>query len=170
MSECNRAGDAPASGTPAWDPWAWSERQARLLRRVAAGQRASDAGEVDWAGVIVAIESVGVAELNATRTLLRHALALLLQIRGWPDSERRSAWLIAVGGALADVAIHLTPAMRPHIDVAALYQLAHAQISGVALDGQLPLALPLGCPFTLDDLLRGDRAQLEALLVPTEEL
>jgi hypothetical protein len=33
---------------------------------------------VDWAGVIATVESAGVAELNATRSLLRQALALLL--------------------------------------------------------------------------------------------
>ncbi len=120
--------------------------------------------------MIATVESVGVAELNATRSLLRQALALLLQIRGWPEHGDRSAWLIAVGGVLADVAIHLTQAMRPHIDLAALYQVARAQVSGVALDGQLPRAFPSGCPFTLDDLLRGDRAQIDAFLVPNEEL
>jgi len=120
--------------------------------------------------VITAVEAVGIAEVNATRSLLRQSLALLLQIRGWPEHPDRSAWLIAVGGALADVAIRLTPGMRPHIDLAALYQLARAQISGVALDGQLPRAFPAVCPFALDDLLRGDRAQLDGLLVPNEEL
>ena len=40
----------------------------------------------------------------------------------------------------------------------------------MALDGQIPRAFPSGCPFTLDDLLRGDRAQIDALLVPNEEL
>jgi hypothetical protein len=126
--------------------------------------------EVDWAGVIAQIEAVGVAELNATRSLLRQAMALLLQIRGWPEHAERSAWLIAVGGVLADLAIHLAPGMRGHLDLEALYQLARAQVAGVALDGQLPRAFPSGCPFSLDDLLRGDRAQLDTLLVPNEEL
>jgi hypothetical protein len=139
----------------------------RLLRRAAAGETTA---EVDWAGVIAQIEAVGVAELNATRSLLRQAMALLLQIRGWPEHGDRAAWLIAVGGVLADLAIHLTPGMRPHIDLEALYRLASAQVSGVALDGQLPRAFPSGCPFSLDDLLRGDRAQLDTLLVPNEEL
>ncbi len=163
----SRAGDTPARDAPAWDALSWSTRQARLLRLAAAGETVP---EVDWAGVIAAIESVGVAELNATRSLLRQAMALLLQIRGWSEHGDRAAWLIAVGGVLADLAIHLTPGMRPHIDLESLYRLARAQVSGVALDGQLPRAFPSGCPFTLDDLLRGDRAQLDTLLVPNEEL
>ena len=75
-----------------------------------------------------------------------------------------------MGGVLADLAIHLTPVMRPHLDLEALYQLARAQVAGVALDGQLPRAFPTGCPFSLDELLRADRAQLDTLLVPNEEL
>jgi len=167
MPGCSRTGDAPDGDAPAWDAWAWSERQARLLRRAVVGETAP---EVDWAGVIATIETVGVAELNATRSLLRQAMALLLQIRGWPEHGDRAAWLIAAGGVVADLAIHITPGMRPHIDLESLYQLARAQVAGVALDGQLPHAFPSGCPFSLDDLLRGDRAQLDALLVPNEDL
>lgn len=126
--------------------------------------------EVDWPGVIAEIEAVGVAELTATRLLLRRAMALLLQIRGWPEHADRPAWLVAVGGALGDLAIRLTPRMRPQLDLELLYQLARAQFAGVALDGQLPRPFPTGCPFSLDDLLRADRGQLDALLVPNEEL
>ena len=179
MSGPDRAGEAPQRGAPDTetldadarlrDAWTWSHRQAALLRLV---DRADAAGapEVDWSGVIAEIEAVGVAELNATRSLLRQAMALLLQIRGWPENADRPAWLIAVGGVLADLAIHLTPGMRPYLDLKHLYQLARSQLAGVALDGQLPRPFPSGCPFSLDDLLRADRAQLDTLLVPNEEL
>jgi hypothetical protein len=125
---------------------------------------------VDWAGVIAEIEAVGVAELNTARSLLRQAMALLLQIHGWPEHPGRSTWLLALGAALADLVIRLSPSMRPHLDLDPLYQLARNQFIGVTLDGQLPRAFPSGCPFSLDDLLRADRAQLDTLLVPNEEL
>jgi hypothetical protein len=150
------------------DALAWSEREARKLRQVAAGE-ADDSG-VDWAGVIAEIEAVGLAELHTTRTLLRRAMALLLQIRGWPEHEMRAVWLIDLGGVLGDLVIRLSPAMRARLDLEALYQLARAQFAGVTLEGQLARPFPSGCPFSLDDLLRGDRAQLDALLVPNEEL
>lgn len=149
------------------DVWTWSQRQARLLRAVADG--AGTPG-VDWPGVIAEIEAVGVTDLTATRLLLRQAMALLLQIHGWPEHADRPAWLVAVGGALGDLAIRLTPGMRQQLDLESLYQLARAQFAGVALDGQLARPFPSGCPFSLDDLLRADRAQLDALLVPNEEL
>ena len=151
----------------AQDALAWSVEQARLLQRAAAGESVPG---VDWPGVITEIESVGVAELNATRILVRQAMALLLQLRGWPEHSDRAVWLIALGGALADLTIRLTPAMASRISLESLYQQARAQIAGVTLDGQLPRPFPPGCPFTLDDLLRGDRAQLDGLLAPNEEL
>jgi hypothetical protein len=149
------------------DPAAWADHQAVQLRRVAAGETQA---AVDWPGVIGEIAAVGVAERNATRILLRQAMALLLHVRGWPDHADRSVWLIALGGTLADLAIRLTPSIRPHLDLGALYQQARAQFAGVALDGQLPRPFPTTCPFTLDDLLRGDRAQLDGLLAPNEDL
>jgi hypothetical protein len=157
---------------PVDDALAWSERQAALLRRAAASDSMSADGmsDVDWPGVIAGIEAVGIVELNATRILVRKAMALLLQIRGWPEHPDRAAWAIALGGTLADLTIRLTPSMRPRLDLDALYQRARGQVAGVALDGQLPRPFPLRCPFSLDDLLHGDRTQLDGLLAPNEEL
>jgi Domain of unknown function DUF29 len=41
----------------------WSERQAELLRRSAAGERVSD-GELDWPHIVEEIEDVGRSELR----------------------------------------------------------------------------------------------------------
>ncbi len=40
----------------------WSERQAELLRRLAAGERVND--QVDWQNVVEEVESVGRSELH----------------------------------------------------------------------------------------------------------
>lgn len=50
------------------DVLTWSERQAALLQRVAAGERIND--QVDWPNVIEEIESVGRSELHAIESLL----------------------------------------------------------------------------------------------------
>ena len=55
------------------DALAWSERQAELLRRLAAGERVNDA--VDWPHVIEEVGDVGLSELRACRSLLRQAMA-----------------------------------------------------------------------------------------------
>jgi hypothetical protein len=50
----------------------WSERQAALLRRVAAGERVNDTAP-DWPNIIEEIESVGRSQLSAVRSLLTQA-------------------------------------------------------------------------------------------------
>jgi hypothetical protein len=45
----------------------WSDHQAALLRRVAAGERVN---EVDWPNIIEEVESVGREQLHAVESLL----------------------------------------------------------------------------------------------------
>ena len=61
----------------------WSETQAALLRRLASGERVND---IDWANIIEEIESVGLSELHAVRSLLLQALLHWLKLQGWPAS------------------------------------------------------------------------------------
>jgi Domain of unknown function DUF29 len=56
----------------------WSEEQAALLRRVAAGERVNN---VDWENVIEEIESVGSEQLHAVEALLGQALRHMLKVR-----------------------------------------------------------------------------------------
>ncbi len=56
----------------------WSERQAQLLRRLAAGERVNDL--VDWENVIEEVERVGSEQLHAVESLLLQALVHILQI------------------------------------------------------------------------------------------
>jgi hypothetical protein len=46
----------------------WSERQAELLRRSAAGERVND-GELDWPNIVEEIADVGRSELRSCRSL-----------------------------------------------------------------------------------------------------
>ncbi len=55
----------------------WSERQADLLRRVAAGKAPNEAP--DWANIIEEIESVGSGQLHAVESNLLRALIHLLK-------------------------------------------------------------------------------------------
>jgi hypothetical protein len=58
----------------------WSERQAQLLRRLAAGERVNDL--VDWENVIEEVESVGSEQLHAVESLLLQALVHMLKAQG----------------------------------------------------------------------------------------
>ena len=53
------------------DALAWAERQADLLRRLAAGERLNE--PVDWPNVIEEVQDVGLSELRACKRLLRQA-------------------------------------------------------------------------------------------------
>ncbi|HEY5302150.1 MAG TPA: DUF29 family protein, partial [Acetobacteraceae bacterium] len=46
------------------DTLTWSERQAALLRRIAAGERVNDP-DLDWPNIIEEVESVGRSDLHA---------------------------------------------------------------------------------------------------------
>ena len=66
------------------DALAWSERQADLLRRVAAGDELDEA--VDWPNVIDEVLDVGRSELHGCESLLQQAILHLLKRHLWPDS------------------------------------------------------------------------------------
>ena len=128
----------------------WSERQARLLRDVAAGQPGNEAP--DWANVIEEIESVGRSQLYTVRSLLVQALLHDLKCEAWPLASTVPHWRAEARVALADAADAFAPSMRQYIDMAGLYRRA-LRGSPESHDGQPPLPVPDACPVTLDELL-----------------
>ena len=144
------------------DALAWAERQATLLRRLAAGERVNDA--VDWPRVIEEVEDVGLSGLRACRSLLRQALIHLLKLHAWPDSPAAAHWLGEVGVFLADAEDCFTPSMRQRIELDALYAKALGLAREAADAVGEPRPLPDACPFTLGELLAGNVAGLLARL------
>ena len=69
----------------------WSERQAALLRRVAAGERVG-ANDMDWPNIIEEIESVGNEQLHAVESLLLQSMAHDLKCEAWPRSREVPHW------------------------------------------------------------------------------
>ncbi len=136
------------------DALAWSERQADLLRRLAAGERLNEA--VDWPNVIEEVQDVGRSALRSCRSLLRHALAHLLKLHAWPRSRAVAHWREETANFLNDAEDCFTPSMRQHIDLADLYRRSLKQVRAVADDTGEPRPLPEACPFVLDDLLDAD--------------
>lgn len=133
------------------DALAWSEQQADLLRRLAAGERLNAA--VDWPNVIEEVQDVGLSELRACRGLLRQALVHLLKLHAWPASQAATHWRDETGVFLADAEDRFTPSMRQRIGLDEIYAKA-LHLSRTATDdtGE-PRPLPEVCPFTLDELL-----------------
>jgi hypothetical protein len=146
------------------DALAWSEQQADLLRRLAAGERLNAA--VDWPNVIEEVQDVGLSELRACRGLLRQALVHLLKLHAWPASQAAAHWRDEAGVFLADAEDRFTPSMRQRIGLDEIYAKALHLARTTTDDTGEPRPLPEVCPFTLDELLaaRPDIARLVAKL------
>ncbi len=157
-----------ANGLNELDALAWTEQQAGLLRRLAAGERVNDA--VDWPNVPEEIEAFGRSELHGCIRLLRHAMAHLPKLRAWPESRAAGHWRSEALGFLDDARSYLSPSMRQRINVDAEYAKALRQVRASTDESGAPCALPTICPFTLDGLILAepDVADLEArLAAPT---
>jgi hypothetical protein len=129
----------------------WTERQATLLRRRAAGELIND-GELDWLNLAEEIEAIG----GNTRRELRHRLARLLQhLLKWhyqPEQRSRS-WRATVRTQRQEIEDLLAdnPSLRARLPefVAAAYPRARAD----ALDETGLLDLPEEPPFTVEQVL-----------------
>jgi hypothetical protein len=132
------------------DAMTWSEHQAALLRRVAAGERIND--QVDWENVIEEIEAVGRNDLHAVTPWLMQALRHDLKAEAWPLSREVPHWRAEARGFRAQARRRFTESMRSRIDVADLYRVALAGVPET-IDEVAPLPVPEVCPLTLDELL-----------------
>ena len=129
----------------------WSEQQAKLLRRVAAGERVND--QVDWENVVEEIESVGRNELREVESLLVQAIAHTLKAEAWPLSRDVAHWHAEARRFRGDAAARFTPAMRQRLDMERIWRRALRAVPET-IDGREPLThIPATCPVTLDELL-----------------
>ena len=128
----------------------WSERQAELLRRRAAGDLVNEA-ELDWPNIAEEIEDVGRSELHAVESLLVRALRQMLKAEAWPQSRDAPSWRADAIDFRQQARRRFAPSMRPKIDVAGLYVDARRALPA-AMDGLPPLPIQSEIP-TLDELL-----------------
>jgi hypothetical protein len=131
----------------------WSEQQAELLRRMAAGERVND--QVDWNNIIDEVESLGRSETRACTSALVQMLLHELKLVAWPNSTAAPGWRDEVSMRRMEAADAFAPSMRRKIDVADLYARAlHAfRKMPAMIDGLAPLPVPGTCERTLDELL-----------------
>jgi hypothetical protein len=130
----------------------WSEHQADLLRRRAAGERVNDA-EIDWPNVAEEIEDVGRSELRSVESLLGQALRHMLKAEAWPLSRDAPNWRADAIDFRQQARRRFVSSMRPRIDVAELYADALRALPET-MDGLPPLPIQSRMP-TLDELLAG---------------
>ena len=131
----------------------WSERQAELLRRVAAGSAVNETP--DWSNIIEEIEAVGRSELRACQSLLGQALKHMLKAEAWPLSRDAPGWRADAIDFRGQAAACFESGMRQKINLALLYRRA-LRAMPETIDGQPPLPVPQTCPVTLDELLNDE--------------
>jgi len=131
----------------------WSEQQAALLRRLAAGERVNE--QIDWANVIDEVESVGSEQLHAVESFLVQALVHMLKAEAWPLARDVAHWQAEARRFRGDAAARFVPSMRQRIDMVKLYRRALWAVPDT-VDGTAPLPIPTTCPVTLDELLSED--------------
>ena len=132
------------------DALTWSEHQAGLLRRMAAGERLNEA--VDWTNIIEEIETVGRSELRAVESLLTQAMLHDLKAEAWPLSRDEPHWRAEARLFRRQAADTFTESMRQRINLPRLYQNALAGLPDT-MDGLAPLPVPPELPMTLDEML-----------------
>lgn len=130
----------------------WSEQQANLLRRLAAGEQVNET--IDWENVVEEVESVGRSELHRTESLLIQALRHRLKILAWPQSSEVPHWQEEAIIFQMDAARAFQESMRQRLDMDWIYRRARHRLPAT-IDGQTPLPLPTSSPVTLDELLDG---------------
>ncbi len=129
----------------------WTERQAELLRRRAAGELVNEA-EIDWLNIAEEIESVG----GNTRRELRNRLVRLLQhVLKWHyQPERRSrSWRSTIRTQRREIEDLLAdnPSLRGKLPE--LFVVAYERARTDALDETGLLDLPRVAPFTVEQAL-----------------
>jgi len=139
----------------------WSQHNAALLRRFARGERVNG---IDWVHVAEEIEDVGLSQLNAVHSYLRLMPVHLLKLRGWPDSPSAAHWRTEIVSFQKDAARRFTPSMRQRIDMREVWSDEPDQLDAASYDGRDAPPWPAVCPLTLDQLLHGRRADLEAAI------
>jgi hypothetical protein len=129
----------------------WSNRQAELLRRVAAGERINNA-KLDWPNIAEEIESVGQSQIDAVESLWTQAFLHDLKAEAWPRAPDVDTWRADARMFRRQARRKYRASMRQRIDLADLYTDALAGLPET-LDYQPPLPVPAVCPVTLDELL-----------------
>ncbi len=127
----------------------WSEQQADLLRRLAAGERVN--ADVDWVNLIDEVADVGRSELNACESLLGQALVHLLKLQAFATHEAARHWRRETIVFLNSARRRFTPSMKSRIDLAGLHRDAVDAVR--AAHPEVAFRCAEASPFTLDELI-----------------
>ncbi len=130
----------------------WAERQASLLR-------ARRFGELDLDNLIEEVEDLSRRERDAVESLVETLLEHFLKLAFSPAQRPRPGWLVTVDKQRAKLARKLTTTLRHHLEaeLPALYARLRRPVTRLLAKDRVPSdALPLDCPYALDQILDPD--------------
>jgi hypothetical protein len=139
------------------DVVSWSERQAGLLRRRAAGELINDV-ELDWPNIAEEIESVGRSERSALASHVGTVIEHLLKLEASPASAPRAGCKETVIRARAsiDELLEESPGLRPTIGATiarVLVQRGKLVADVLGLYGETPRVALETIAFSADQVL-----------------
>jgi hypothetical protein len=130
----------------------WAERQASLLR---AGRFEA----LDLENLIEEVEDLSRRERDAVESLVETIVEHFLKLAFSPAARPRRGWLVTVDKQRAKLTRKLTTSLRNHLEaeLPALYAgLRRPAARQLAKDRAPGEALPVDCPYTLDQILDPD--------------
>ena len=135
----------------------WSEQQAALLRRRAAGELISEA-DLDWPHVAEEIEALGKSERSALASHIATVIEHLAKLEASPAIEPRIGWQETVLRARTDIdeLLQSSPSLCPSLDAVVTRQHGRALrlVAGVlALYGETPRVPLDGIQYRTDQVL-----------------
>lgn len=148
------------------DVYAWSGRQAALLRALAESGVALP-NDLDLENIAEEIESVGQSERTAMESLWTQALAHLIKMFAMPGDTATRHWQNEADSFLVQASAHFRRSMLKDVDLDLAWRRA-VRLSGRHLGshGAAVPTLPAECPLDVAELLdeRMDAARLLARL------
>jgi hypothetical protein len=133
----------------------WSEHQAVLLRRRAAGELLNEA-DLDWSNIAEEIESLGRSDRRELRSRVATILVHLIKLQASPATDPRAGWRVTVleqRAGLRDVLRDSPSLTRTVAAVIAAEIEAAREIAAISLAGEEPLIDLATLRFTVDQVL-----------------
>ena len=106
----------------------WSEQQAALLRRRAAGELVNER-DLDWTNIAEEIEDVGKSQRAALASQVRRILEHLMKLDASPALDPQRGWQDSIDAAQAEIEALLedTPSLRRTLDATIARELPRAR-------------------------------------------
>ncbi len=134
----------------------WSERQAELLRRLAAGEAIND--QVDFENIAEEIEALGRSDRRELRNRIATILLHLIKLQASPSTEPRAGWHETLFEQRAGIRAVLrdSPSLRPTVAAVITEELPEARdraLVSLRDYGEQPNVDITGLIYSEDDVL-----------------